>query len=98
MKEFITTEETFSHFTDEDHRIANAKYRHMGIRNAMVKRRKEKEWTQQKLAEESGIARTSIAKIESGKRYMSTIIMFKILNALELEVKLSPTTPNGKEK
>lgn len=52
----------------------------------LVRRRSELGWTQDRLAEESGVNRVTIAKIETFQRPASIDIMLKLLYALGLQI------------
>ena len=55
--------------------------------NELILRRRELRWTQQQLAEHSGIAQTAISKIERGRKSPTIDTYARLLTALEL----SPT-------
>lgn len=58
------------------------------ILNAFISMRKLKGITQQEVAERTGIKRTNIARIESG-RYVPTIeVLVKLANALDMELEI----------
>ena len=54
--------------------------------DCLVRRRKELGWTQDKLAEESGINRVTIAKLETYQRMASIETMLKLLHTLGMKV------------
>ncbi len=66
----------------------------MNIRNEkqfiqnLVKFRKRKKWSQSQLAEETSLSQQAISSFENGKVSPTLPTLFKIINALELEVTL----------
>lgn len=63
--------------TEKDRRLARKIY----------KVRKEKGWTQEKLAERVGVSTTFIGYIETGYRIPNLKMIYKIANALGVKVK-----------
>jgi transcriptional regulator with XRE-family HTH domain len=61
----------------------NAKDR---VRKKIVKLRQEKSWTQEKLAIESDIAKSSLCSIESGKQAPTIVTLEKIAKALKVKL------------
>ena len=61
--------------------------------------RNEKGWSQEKLALNAELDRTYIPSIEKGERNVSIIVIEKIANALNINIKnLFEEQKNGKEK
>ena len=57
------------------------------MENKLQKIREEKGWTQEKLAEESGVSRVTISGIESGKvQVVKTDTLAKIADALGMTI------------
>lgn len=56
------------------------------VANCITKRRKELGLTQENLAEASGVSRITISAIERRKRVVSTEVLLKLLNALNLDI------------
>ena len=57
------------------------------MKNKLQKIREEKDWTQEKLAEESGVSRVTISGIESGKlQVVKTDTLAKIADALGMTI------------
>ena len=54
--------------------------------SAVRRRRQELGWSQHHLAERSGLHRTYVAEVETGKRNLGLVNVAKIATALELEV------------
>lgn len=52
----------------------------------LVKRREELGWTQEQLAEESGVNRVTIAKLETFQRMASVEVMLKLLHTLGMKI------------
>ena len=52
----------------------------------LVKRREELGWTQDRLAEESGVNRVTIAKLETFQRAASVDVMLKLLHTLGMRI------------
>jgi len=52
--------------------------------NELILRRRELRWTQQQLAEHSGIAQAAISKIERGRKSPTIDTYARLLTALEL--------------
>lgn len=63
--------------TEKDFRLARK----------IQKIRKEKEWTQEKLAERIGVSTTFIGYVETGQRIPNLKMIYKIANALGVKVK-----------
>ncbi|WZE72734.1 helix-turn-helix domain-containing protein [Macrococcus sp. CCM 2573] len=57
------------------------------IGNNITQLRKSKGWTQEELAFECQLHRTYIGSVERGERNIAILNLFKIANALEVEVK-----------
>ena len=51
--------------------------------------RKERAITQQEIAERTGMKRTNIARIESGKNMPTIEVLVKLATALDMELKIS---------
>lgn len=60
--------------------------------------RKEKGITQQEIAERTGMKRTNIARIESGKNIPTIEVLVKLAAALDMELKISLIDKNEKVK
>lgn len=58
--------------------------------------RKEKAITQQEIAERTGMKRTNIARIESGKNMPTIEVLIKLATALDMELKISLVDKNEK--
>lgn len=56
----------------------------------LIKRRTELGLTQAALAEKSGVCRVTIAKLETLQRLVSTEVILKLLDALDLEIQFVP--------
>ena len=54
--------------------------------DCLVKRRKELGWSQDKLAEESGINRVTIAKLETYQRVAGIETVLKLLHTLGMKI------------
>jgi len=52
----------------------------------LKERREENKWTQQRLADETGVLRTTIANIESGRQQIPLHLLYGICAALGLKV------------
>jgi transcriptional regulator with XRE-family HTH domain len=52
----------------------------------LAKIRKEKGWSQERLANESGLARSYVGDVERGIRNIALINIFKIADTLEVDV------------
>jgi len=71
--------------------------RHKIGRNVAAERTR-RDWTQQRLAEKSGVSESYVAKIESGAHMPSVYILGKIAGALDLRVDdLMPESPANRE-
>ncbi|MDJ1110488.1 helix-turn-helix domain-containing protein [Macrococcoides caseolyticum] len=57
------------------------------IGNNITQLRKSKGWSQEELAFECQLHRTYIGSVERGERNIAILNLFKIANALEVEVK-----------
>lgn len=57
-----------------------------GLGAILAKLRKEKGWTQEQLAEKSGVNRSSVAGIEKGKQGVSTHSLYAIAEALDCDI------------
>lgn len=57
------------------------------IGNNITQLRKSKGWSQEELAFECQLHRTYIGSVERGERNIAILTLFKIANALEVEVK-----------
>ncbi len=55
--------------------------------NSLRRYRKDKGYTQEKLAEKVGVHPTYIGKLESGKNNPSVILMYKVSKALNIKLK-----------
>ena len=51
----------------------------------LMKQRRLKGWTQEQLAEKSGVSRTRISKIENGKENFNIESLFLIAQSLEID-------------
>ena len=58
--------------------------------NCIIKRRRELGWTQEVLAQKSGVNRVTIAKLEKYQRTVSVDVMLRLLNALGLSIQFKP--------
>lgn len=56
------------------------------VANCITKRRKELGMTQEDLAKASGVSRITISAIEKRKRVVSTEVLLKLLDALDLDI------------
>lgn len=57
---------------------------------SVIEQRKKLNWTQEELAEKSGVNRVTIAKIEKFQRQAGIDVVLKLLNALNLDIKFVP--------
>lgn len=58
----------------------------------LISRRKELGWTQEVLAQKSGVNRVTIAKLEKFQRTASVEVILKLLNALGLKIQFVEQT------
>ena len=55
----------------------------------LVRYRKYRKWSQRQLSEETGISQQAISKIENNKVDPTLTTVFKMLSALEVDLKIS---------
>lgn len=67
------------------------KYRYICIADEIRQQRKRLGWTQQKLSDESGMARSQIADIETRRKVPQFATIEPILNAMGGEIKINWT-------
>ena len=63
--------------------------------SGIVQRRRELHWTQQELAERSGVAQTAISKIERGRKSPTLDTYARLLSALQLKPTWALASPKG---
>lgn len=59
----------------------------MNFAKCVIQKRQELGWTQEELAEQSGVNRVTIAKLEKFHRTASIDVVLKLLYALRMEIK-----------
>lgn len=80
----FATETSFSEFTLEERLKLGFS---IEFSKCIVQRRRELGWTQAELAEQSGVNRVTIAKLEKFHRTASIDVVLKLLHALGMEIR-----------
>ena len=81
--DFIAREDDFEVLVErQKERVKNQ------ILTSYIKLRKEKGITQQEIADRTGIKRTNVARIESGKNAPTIEVLVKLAAALDMELEI----------
>lgn len=81
--DFIAREDDFEVLVErQKERVKNQ------ILTSYIKLRKEKGITQQEIADRTGIKRTNVARIESGRNAPTIEVLVKLAAALDMELKI----------
>ena len=81
--DFIAREDDFEVLVErQKERVKNQ------ILTSYIKLRKEKGITQQEIADRTGIKRTSVARIESGRNAPTIEVLVKLAAALDMELEI----------
>lgn len=65
------------------------------IGNEIVRLRRAKHWSQERLAREASVSRHYLSEIENGTRQVSVGMVVKILDAMKYELRIAFCLKNG---